>query len=241
MRKKRLCYQQFENKGEGFNTWPNGENTKVTAGGRWLKLGYLKNFGWDHQLKFFYKVVVNQQTTSQVGSKVIDLNVRKGNGDNEKGVLKCWGSGEPHLPRDYPHNARLVQNIQAMHKTSTVNDMAMNIPRISATLEDRQVEHQSSIVELGGILVNQSISVLIDLRASLSYVGLQVVEICNLKKKKEKYKTTWLVQFATCTKRRVTIQVKECPLNLNEYMTMVDLNTLPLGSYDILIRMDWLE
>lgn len=90
MRKARLCYQRFKNKDEGFKTWPNKENTKVNMGGRRSILGYLKNFGRDHQHKKFDKVVVNQQATSQVGLKVANMNVRKGNGDREKGELKCW-------------------------------------------------------------------------------------------------------------------------------------------------------
>jgi hypothetical protein len=32
-----------------------------------------------------------------------------------------------------------------------------------------------------------------------------------------------------------------CPISLNGVNTNVDLNIIPLGSYDILIGMDWLE
>ena len=35
--------------------------------------------------------------------------------------------------------------------------------------------------------------------------------------------------------------VKECPLVMDGLVTYVDLNVLPLGSYDVLIGMDWLE
>ena len=34
---------------------------------------------------------------------------------------------------------------------------------------------------------------------------------------------------------------KECEVNLNGFLTKVNLNILPLGLYDILIDMDWLE
>ena len=33
----------------------------------------------------------------------------------------------------------------------------------------------------------------------------------------------------------------ECPIELNGLLTKVNLNVLPLGSYDALIGMDWLE
>ena len=35
--------------------------------------------------------------------------------------------------------------------------------------------------------------------------------------------------------------VEKCLLVMNGLVTCVDLNVLPLGSYDVLIGMDWLE
>ena len=59
--------------------------------------------------------------------------------------------------------------------------------------------------------------------------------------KKVKHRKSWLVQLATRTKRKVSELVEECPLVMNGLITCVDLNVLPLGSYDVLIGMDWLE
>ena len=50
-----------------------------------------------------------------------------------------------------------------------------------------------------------------------------------------------LVQLATGKKRKVSEIVKVCDVNLNGFPTRINLNILPLGSYDILIGMDWLE
>jgi hypothetical protein len=50
-----------------------------------------------------------------------------------------------------------------------------------------------------------------------------------------------LVQLAIGTKRRIHDMVKSCSISLNGMNTSVDLNIIPLGSYDILIGMDWLE
>jgi hypothetical protein len=35
--------------------------------------------------------------------------------------------------------------------------------------------------------------------------------------------------------------VKTCPMEMNGLHTKVDLNIIPLGSYDCLIGMDWLD
>ena len=43
------------------------------------------------------------------------------------------------------------------------------------------------------------------------------------------------------TKRKVSEVVEKFPLVMNGLVTCVDLNVLPLGSYDVLIGMDWLD
>ena len=51
----------------------------------------------------------------------------------------------------------------------------------------------------------------------------------------------WLVQLATGTKRKVVEAIPACQLMLlGEFSTQATLNVLPLGSYDLLIGMDWL-
>jgi hypothetical protein len=42
-------------------------------------------------------------------------------------------------------------------------------------------------------------------------------------------------------KRKINELVKDCPINMNGLDTKVDVNIIPLGSYDCLIGMDWLE
>jgi hypothetical protein len=47
--------------------------------------------------------------------------------------------------------------------------------------------------------------------------------------------------LATGTKRKVLEYISNFDIGINDQITLVDLNLLPLGSYDILIGMDWLE
>jgi hypothetical protein len=56
-----------------------------------------------------------------------------------------------------------------------------------------------------------------------------------------KHPKSWLVQLATGTKRKVSEYISKCDIGINDQNTLVNLNVLPLGSYDILIGMDWLE
>jgi hypothetical protein len=65
------------------------------------------------------------------------------------------------------------------------------------------------------------------------------VEIFHLKI--SQHGKSWLVQLATTTKRRINELVQNYPLDMNGINTNVEINIIPLGSFDYLIGMDWLE
>lgn len=120
-----------------------------------------------------------------------------------------------------------------------VGDVAKNIPKINNALEDHQEDYQPDMVEFEGKIANPTVSILIDPGASLSYVSPKIVETCHLSNMK--FKNSWLVQLATGAKRRVIAKVEGCPVEIGGQHIKVKLKILPLGSYDILIRNDWLE
>ena len=68
------------------------------------------------------------------------------------------------------------------------------VPRIYAALEDCQEDHQSTMVEVAGKIVERSISILIDPGFTHSYIIPRVVDICSFKK--VKHRKSWLVQLA---------------------------------------------
>jgi hypothetical protein len=72
-----------------------------------------------------------------------------------------------------------------------VNDITRTIPRIYATLEYFQVHHQSIVVEVGGKIARQSLSILIGPRSSHNYIAPKFVEKCALEKCK--HSKSWLV------------------------------------------------
>ena len=95
------------------------------------------------------------------------------------------------------------------------------------------------MVEVEGKLNQTLISILIDPWASLSYISPELVEKCKLLV--ENFAKSWLVELATSAKRKVVSFVKNCTVKMDQFETFVKLNVLPLGSYDMLIGMDWLE
>ena len=95
------------------------------------------------------------------------------------------------------------------------------------------------MVEVQGMIQNQFVCILIDPGASLNYISPSIVEKCSLSLKK--FEKSWLVQLATRTKIKVVNYVENCNFLMSQFKTQFNLNVLPLGSYDVLIGMDWLK
>ena len=97
-------------------------------------------------------------------------------------MLECEG---PHLRRYCPlenESARPAYNIQ---EVETMGQVVRAAPRIyAAVLEDSQADHQSSVVEVAGKIVEQSVSILIDPGSTHSYITPRVVEVCAFTKVK---------------------------------------------------------
>ena len=61
----------------------------------------------------------------------------------------------------------MLHNIQ---EASTVGEICKNYHKIHAAMEDQQVDHQSAIVEIEGIISNHTLAILIYPGATLSYI-----------------------------------------------------------------------
>jgi predicted aspartyl protease len=141
--------------------------------------------------------------------------------------------------RDCPHKGGKVRTVHNVQQVETVEDMGRNVPRIYAALNNKQAEYQSHMIEVEGMINNQTISILIDSGASHSYIDPKMVESLHLPRSKHgKY---WLVQLATEAKRKVNEMVKSCLMDMNGLNTMEYLNIFPLSSYECLIGMNWLD
>jgi hypothetical protein len=126
----------------------------------------------------------------------------------KKEPLKCWDCGGEHLQRDCPHRQQNSGKIYNMQEATTVNDVARSVPQIYAALDNNQVDHQASMVEIEGMIFNHLVSVLIDPGSNLSYIAPRVVDKCKLQPQKQT--KPWLVQLATGTKRKVVEVIPAC-------------------------------
>ena len=151
--------------------------------------------------------VYKQNFPSQSGNKPFGSAL--GKTDNTKREpLKCWGCGEEHLLRDCLHRQHDIGRVYKIQEDTIVNDVLRILPQIYASFDNRQYDHQTSVVEMEGTISNHHVSILIDPGSNLSYVSPQTVEKCILQQ--VKHNESWMVQLATGTKRKVTEIIPTC-------------------------------
>jgi len=63
-----------------------------------------------------------------------------------------------------------MRTIHTIHEAKTVEYMGGNMSRIYEALENKQEEYQSPMIEVEGKIYNHPITILIDSRASHSYI-----------------------------------------------------------------------
>jgi hypothetical protein len=153
--------------------------------------------------------------------------------------IKCWGCKGYHKYRDCPHRSEKVRVVHNVQQVEIVEDMGKNLPRIYVALDNKQVEFQSHMIEVEGMINNQTIEILIYLGAIHIYIDPKMVERFNFLR--SKHGKSWLVQLATRAKIKVSEMVNSFPMDMNGLRTNANLNILPLGSYDFLIGSDWLD
>jgi hypothetical protein len=93
--------------------------------------------------------------------------------------------------KDFPHRKDRVKIMQNIQEATIVEDMGI----IYASLDDRQAEYQSNMIEVEGKIINQPVAILIDSGASHCYIDPKIVDRLFLEK--SKLGKSSLVQLAT--------------------------------------------
>ena len=96
-----------------------------------------------------------------------------------------------------------------------------------ATLDNRQDDHQTSIIEMEGQICDQVVSILIDPRSNYSYISPDLVGKCGLNKKL--HEESWLVKLVIGTNKKFHHWVRAYAFELNVMSTSMHLNVVLLG------------
>jgi hypothetical protein len=104
------------------------------------------------------------------------ITIEKGGKRPTKPPIQCWGCKGYHMYRDCPHRSENVRVVHDVQQAETMEDMCINATRIYAALDNKQVEFQLHMIEVEGMINNQTISILIDSGGSHSYIDPKMVE-----------------------------------------------------------------
>jgi hypothetical protein len=235
IRKARYCYEKFKNKTKLHEYWKKKNNLGFKKNR--FKSSIFKNHGKSSRMSLPNRSVYQQNFPSQSGNKPFRA-VPSKTCNPKREPFKCWGCGEEHLLRDCPRRQQRNKRVYNVQEATIVNDVARSMPQIYEALDNRQAYHHDSVVDMEDTIANHPVSILIDPGSNLSYVSPQTIE--KYKLQQVKHVKSWLVQLATRTKRKVTTVIPACQFVISGFPTQTNLNILPLGSYDLLIGMDWL-
>ena len=147
---------------------------------------YNRNFGNNNTCNFPNKNFQGNKGNSQLNSNRPRNKEPTNNHNNyvknneRKELIKCWDCNEPHYALVCPYRKKTVSNIHTVQEEMTVGDLARGMSRINVALKNRQVDYQTSMVEVEGKLNQTPIAILIDAGDSLSYVSPSLVETYKL-------------------------------------------------------------
>ena len=110
---------------------------------------------------------------------------------------------------------------------------------IHVAVNNYQAEHQLNVLEMTGIVTDQTLSILIDPGATESFISGAMLK--RIKVKAVEHNEFSFVEMAWGAKQMVGGKVTGCILNLGEFVTRTNLYIMVLGYYDVVIGMDWLE
>jgi hypothetical protein len=147
-------------------------------------------------------------------------------------MLDC---GVPHYQNSYPEEGPTFLDQSEQRPL----EFWGKAHQIHAAVNDGQVEHQSTVLETTGMIVDQTLSILIDPGATESFISgavLKRIKVMEIEQDEFSF-----IEMASVAKQKVGGKATDCILNLGEFVTRANLYVTTLGSYDVMIGMDWLE
>jgi hypothetical protein len=111
--------------------------------------------------------------------------------------------------------------------------------QICAVVNNRQAEHQSTVVESSGMLNHINVKILFDYGATDSFISPSTLEKSGLAAyEHDDFKQ---VKMDSGEKQVVGPSIDNCLVDLGVCTTRLKVYVTALGAYDIIIGMDWLE
>ncbi|KAH9293368.1 hypothetical protein KI387_041430, partial [Taxus chinensis] len=110
--------------------------------------------------------------------------------------------------------------------------------KIHAAVADKQAEKQVTPIEVLGKLFGIPVTILFDTGATECFISSKLTS--KLKRKAGKMDKSWTVQYGNNSVHTVSMCLFGAVLDLPNFSMEVDLYVAPLGSYDVVIGVNWL-
>ncbi|XP_059072376.1 uncharacterized protein LOC131873566 [Cryptomeria japonica] len=110
--------------------------------------------------------------------------------------------------------------------------------QIHVIVDNRQADFKASPIQLDGKLFGHAVSILINTSATECFVDPRVVSKLNVKP--GYVSKPWNVQYGNQAERMVDQCLACSELLLPNFLTEVNLYVAPLGSYDVILGINWL-
>ncbi|KAD6454703.1 hypothetical protein E3N88_09409 [Mikania micrantha] len=138
----------------------------------------------------------------------------------------CYKCGSPdHLIRNCPNN----------NNTNQGNEARGRAFQIGAT----EARHDANIVTGTFLLNNLYASVLFDTGADKSFISPEFASLLSLPA--VELETPYVIELANGKLIKTNSVIQGCSLNLNDHLFNIDLLPIELGSFDVVVGMDWLS
>eukprot|EP00253_Pinus_taeda_P003078 PITA_03078 len=149
--------------------------------------------------------------------------------------INCWGCGGPHFQWDCPGASSNI-----MHRAGKEpNSDNRGSHRIHAVVDRDQAAHQSTVVESSGTINGIKLKILFDTGATDSFISSYALNKCGLAARRQN--DFHQVEMASGELQTVDLSVDQCEIDLGVCLTKLKVYVTALGTYDLIIGMDWLE
>jgi hypothetical protein len=148
--------------------------------------------------------------------------------------ISCWRCEGPHYKRDCPE---LQSGFVHKEGKAPMGRSSRN-HQIYTVVNNRQDEHQSTVVESSGTLNHINVKILFDYGVIDSFISPSALEKSGLAAyQHDDFKQ---VEMASGEKQAVGPSVDNCIVDLGVCTTRLKVYITALGAYDLIIGMDWL-
>ena len=142
MRKNDFCYEQSK-KREILPNWKNKRTSNFDQKRKGFKsnknfASNSKNFSKNNDEGEYFKNKTQKNSTAPKGRDMPNNFVK--NNEHKKPV-KCWEWQGPHYPKYFPKRKGNFNNVHTIQEEEKFGDVENEIPKITATLENQQMDH----------------------------------------------------------------------------------------------------